>query len=121
TARDVRATFAGGAKAFLKQVGNAMARAFSSESVFTYGLGLIVFALIPYLLLILKISIKGTKTAFAAFIIQIVLALLFAIVGWVATIATLVRNAEQAPEARPDVAPDISAGNTPATEVLSPL
>jgi hypothetical protein len=83
TARDVRATFAGGAKAFLKQVGNAMARAFSSESVFTYGLGLIVFALIPYLLLILKISIKGTKTAFTAFIIQIILALLFAIVGWV--------------------------------------
>jgi hypothetical protein len=104
TARDVRAMFAGGAKAFLKQVGNAMARAFSSESVFIYGLGLIAFALIPYLLLLLKINIKGTKTAFAAFTIQIVLALLFTLVGWVITLATLVR----------------SKGESPAPEIVAP-
>jgi hypothetical protein len=121
TARDLRAIFAGGAKTFFKRIGNVMARALSSDSVFTYGLGLIAFALIPYLLLILKINIKGTKTAFAAFILQVVLALLFALVGWIATIATLVRNAEQAPEAQQDVAPDISTGSTPATQVLSPL
>jgi hypothetical protein len=121
TARDVRVTFAGGARAFFKRLGNAMARAFSSESVFTYGVGLIAFALIPYLLLILKISIKGTKTAFAAFIIQIVLAFLFVLFGWIATIATLVRNGDQAPDEQQSVAPHVSPGNTPSTEVLSPL
>ena len=47
TARDLRATFAGGAKQFLKRIGDALARAFASESVFVYGLGLIFFALIP--------------------------------------------------------------------------
>ncbi|HEY6045148.1 MAG TPA: hypothetical protein VIU65_01015 [Pyrinomonadaceae bacterium] len=120
TTRDMRAMFAGGAKPFFKRIGDAMSRAFSSESVFTYGLGLIAFALIPYLLLILKINIKGTKTAFAAFIVQIVLAFLFVLFGWIATIATLVRNRDQSPEARPSLAPDVSPGNIPSKEVLDP-
>lgn len=120
TARDVRAMFADGAKPFFKRIGDAMARAFSSESVFTYGLGLIAFALIPYLLLILKINIKGTKTAFAAFIFQIVLAFLFVLFGWIATIATLVRNRDESPEARPIIAAGVSPEKTPSPEVLDP-
>jgi hypothetical protein len=97
TARDVRATFAGGAKAFLKRIGNAMARAFSSESVFTYGLGLIAFALIPFALLFVPLTVKGNKTDFMVFVIRLVLAFVFTLVGWVVTLATLVRSKPESP------------------------
>lgn len=121
SACDIRASFAGGPKRIFGTLGKAMTRAFSSDSVFIYGLGLILFALIPYAILSLKINIKGTKTAFAIFITQIALAFLFVLFGWVVTIATLVRNANRAPEARQSVAPGVSPGNTASPEVLSPL
>src|SRR5688500_17147464 len=47
TTRDARASLAGGAKGIFSRVGNSLARAFSSESVFVYGLGLILFVLGP--------------------------------------------------------------------------
>ena len=120
TARDVRATFAGGAKTFLKRIGATLARAFASETVLTYALGLFVFCLIPYAILFLTMTVKGTKTAFAIFIMQVVLAFLFVLLGWVVTIATMVRNANQPAEASEPVAPDVSP-KTPSAEVLSPL
>jgi hypothetical protein len=91
TAQDARAMFAGGAKAFFRRIGNAMARTFSSESVFTYGLGLIAFALIPYALLFVPLTIKGNKTDFTAFIVRLLLAFAFTLCGWVVTLVTLVR------------------------------
>lgn len=98
TARDVRATFAGGVRAFLKRFGGAMARAFSSESVFTYGLGLIAFALIPYALLFMPLTIKGNKTDFTAFIVRLLLVFAFTLCGWVVTLVTLVRSKPESPE-----------------------
>ena len=98
TARDVRATFAGGAKVFLRRIGGALARAFASESVFTYGLGLIAFGLIPYLVLFTPLTVKGTKTDFAVFILRLLLAFVFTLVGWIATLTTLVRSKPEPPE-----------------------
>ncbi|HKP38993.1 MAG TPA: hypothetical protein VJT71_19195 [Pyrinomonadaceae bacterium] len=98
TARDVRAAFAGGARAFFKRIADALARAFASESVFIYGLGLIVFALIPYAILSWKPNIKGTKTDFTVFILQVVLAFAFILFGWIVTLATLVRSRPEPPE-----------------------
>ena len=108
TAREIRATFAGGAKAVLRRIGEALARAFASDSVFTYGLGLIVFALIPYAILSWKPNIKGTKTDFTVFILQVVLAFAFVLFGWIVTLATLVRTSKEIPE------PEVVTTPTPA-------
>jgi hypothetical protein len=121
TTRDARASLAGGAKAIFSRVGNALARAFSSESVFVYGLGLILFVLGPYLILLPRLTFTGTKTAFTLFVVQVIVALLLALIGWVVTLTTLLKNAGTAPEARQSVAPGVSPGNEDPSQVLSPL
>lgn len=88
---DVRASFAGGAKTIFGTIGRALARAFSSESVFVYGLGLILFVLGPYLILLPRLTFTGTKTAFTLFVVQVIVALVLLLIGWVVTIVTLAR------------------------------
>ena len=89
---NVRASFAGGAKTIFGTMGRALARAFSSEAVFVYGLGLILFVLGPYLFLFVPVHVKGTKTDFAIFILRLLLAFIFTFLGWVVTVSTLLRS-----------------------------
>ena len=88
---DVRASFAGGARNVFGTIGRALARAFSSESVFVYGLGLILFVLGPYLILLPRLTFTGTKTAFTLFVVQVIVALVLMLIGWVVTLVTLAR------------------------------
>ncbi|HEY8204018.1 MAG TPA: hypothetical protein VIF81_04760, partial [Pyrinomonadaceae bacterium] len=88
---DVRASFAGGLKTIFGTIGRALARACSSDSVFVYGLGLILFVLGPYLILFVPITVKGTKTDFAVFILRLVLAFVLTLIGWIVTVITLLR------------------------------
>jgi hypothetical protein len=88
---DVRASFAGGLKTIFGTIGRALARAFSSDSVFVYGLGLILFVLGPYLILFVPITVKGTKTDFAIFILRLALAFVLTLIGWIVTVMTLLR------------------------------
>lgn len=88
---DVRASFAGGAKMIFGTIGRALARAFSSESVFVYGLGLILFVLGPYLILLPRLTFTGTKTAFTLFVVQVIVALVLLLIGWIVTLVTLAR------------------------------
>ncbi|HEX5703119.1 MAG TPA: hypothetical protein VFX97_07970 [Pyrinomonadaceae bacterium] len=88
---DVRASLAGGARNVFGTIGRALARAFSSESVFVYGLGLILFVLGPYLVLLPRLTFTGTKTAFTLFVVQVIVALLLMLIGWVVTLVTLAR------------------------------
>ncbi len=103
---DLKTLFAG----FPKRIGGVFARAFSSSSVLTYALGLIVFVAIPYALLFVPVTIKGNKTEFAVFILRLVLVFVFTLVGWVVTVGALARNASRAPEVRQSVAPGVSPG-----------
>jgi hypothetical protein len=91
TARDMRSSFAGGAKPVLQRIGNALARAFQFDSVLTYALGLIIFVLLPYAILFLRIPVKGTKTDFAVFIVRLLFVYLFTLIGWVVTLITLAK------------------------------
>src|SRR5574341_375607 len=118
---EVRASFAGGFKTIFGQIGKTLARAFSSNSVFVYGLGLILFVLGPYLILLPRLSFRGAKTAFAVFILQVVVAFALMLIGWIVTLAALVRNASRAPEARQNVAPGVSPGTPALSESPSPL
>jgi hypothetical protein len=108
---DVRASFAGGAKKIFGTIGGALARAFSSEAVFVYGLGLILFVLGPYLFLFVPLHPKGTKTDFAVFILRLLLAFVFTFIGWVVTVTTLLRS---------NIAAEPVEVNAPATIAESP-
>ncbi len=89
---ELRSLFRDGAKSFCKRIGSALARAFSSNSVLLYGLGLIIFFVLPYVVLVPKFTVRGNKTEFAVFGLRLLLAFLFSLVGWVATLTALART-----------------------------
>lgn len=92
TANDLRNLFSGGSNASLKRIGNVFARAFASDSVLIYALGLLLFVVIPYAALFVRLPARGTKTDFAVFIARLVLAFAFTLIGWVVTLSALART-----------------------------
>ena len=95
------ALFRDGAKSFFKRIGSALARAFSSDSVLIYGLGLIVFFVLPYFILVPTFTVGGNKTEFGVFVLRLLLSFLLSLVGWVTTLTALVR-------AVPGLPPEVS-------------
>jgi hypothetical protein len=91
TRNDLKTLFAGGAKGILKRIGRGCAHAFSSNSVLTYALGLIVFIAIPYALLFVPLTIKGNKTEFAVFVLRLALVFVFTLCGWIVTVGALAK------------------------------
>ena len=89
SAGDLRTLFSGGAEATVKRIGRWLARVFASDSVLIYALGAILFAFIPYTVLFIKISPKGTKTDFAVFIARLLIAFCFSLIGWIVTVTAL--------------------------------
>lgn len=111
---EVRTLFAGGAAPFFKRIGAAFARAFASESVLIYALGLLIFFVIPYAILFVPFNPKGNKTDFAFFVLRLLLTFIFSLIGWVVTISALTRNSLEsspvpAPERSPAVAVEAAA------------
>jgi hypothetical protein len=107
---DLRTLFAGGPEATVKRIGRWLARVFASDSVLMYALGAILFALIPYAVIFVPISPKGTKTDFAVFIARLLIAFGFSLVGWIATVASLSKlNTQTSPVEVPQRAPSATA------------
>jgi hypothetical protein len=77
-----------GPRGVLKNLGQILSRAFATESVLIYALGLIVFALIPYTLLFVHVPLGGTKREFALFTLRLVLVFVFTLFGWVLMLST---------------------------------
>ena len=89
---EFRGLFSEGAKSFFKRIGLAFARAFSSDSVLIYGLGLIIFFVLPYVILVPTFTISGNKREFAVFGLRLLLAFLMSLVGWVSMLTALTRT-----------------------------
>ena len=106
---EIRSLFAGGAGPFFKRIGAALARAFASESVLIYALGLLIFFVIPYAILFVPLNPRGNKTDFAFFVLRLLLSFIFSLIGWVVTISTLTRNSlETSPAGSPDRSPAVA-------------
>jgi hypothetical protein len=97
-----RTLFGDGAKSFFKRIGLTLARAFSTDSVLIYGLGLMIFFVLPYVALVPIFTVNGNKTEFAVFGLRLLLSFLFSLVGWVVTLSALARTV-------PGVPPKVSA------------
>ena len=96
-AHDARTLFSGGAGVIAKRLGRVMSLAFTSSAVFIYAVGLILFALIPYVLLFIHPSAKGTKTDFAVFGFRLLFIFAFTLFGWIVTLTALSRPAKSEP------------------------
>jgi hypothetical protein len=68
-----------------------LVRAFSARSVFTYGVGMIVFALIPYFLITKRTPVASNTLELLIFGARIFLALSLILFGWVMTMTALAR------------------------------
>jgi hypothetical protein len=66
-------------------------RAFSARSVLTYGVGMIVFALIPYFLITKRTPVANNTLELAIFGARILIAFSLMLFGWVMTMTTLAR------------------------------
>lgn len=100
-AHDLRSLFSGGAGSTVKRFGQVMSQAFTSSAVVIYALGLILFALIPYGLLVIHPAPKGTKTDFAVFIVRLLLVFAFTLFGWVVTLSALFKSSTSEREVSP--------------------
>ena len=107
--REFRNLFSEGAKPFFRRIGAALARGFSSEAVLIYGLGLIVFLVLPYLALVPTFNVRGNKTEFVIFGVRLVLAFLFSLVGWVSTLNALTRAVSDLPDEVPAPSVELAA------------
>jgi hypothetical protein len=90
------------AKSIFKRISSALARAFSPDSVLIYGLGLIIFFVLPYVILVPTFTINSNKMEFAVFGLRLLLSFVFSLIGWVLTLTTFAR-------AVPDLPPEVSA------------
>jgi len=89
---NLRTLLGGGLRSLSRRLVGVMARVFATESVVTYTVGLVLFALIPYALLFAAVPASGPRTEFAILIARLALAFVFTLFGWVLTITTLVRE-----------------------------
>ena len=81
-----------GWRSLLKQLGSIISRAFEPRSFLIYSAGLIVFALIPYLLLFVHLPLPGAWKEISIFTVRLALVFAFTLLGWVMTLSTLAQG-----------------------------
>ena len=108
---ELRTLFRDGVKSFFKRAGSALARAFSPDSVLLYGLGLVVFFVLPYVILVPTFTVSGNKREFTVFALRLLLSFVFSLIGWVWTLTAFARTV---PGLLPDVSPPPVAQPTEA-------
>ncbi|MDX6614646.1 MAG: hypothetical protein QOD75_3832 [Blastocatellia bacterium] len=83
----------GGEKtSILRRGRTVLSSAFTPASVFTYTIGLVLFALVPYAILFLQLPLKGARTDFPILIGRLVLVFLTTLCGWVLTVTASAQN-----------------------------
>jgi len=73
----------------IKRIGSIMARAFAPRSVFIYIVGFIVFAVVPYFLLLRTIPSKHAWLELVLFVARLVVVFALTLFGWVITVKAL--------------------------------
>jgi hypothetical protein len=80
-----------GGRAFLSRLGQIFARAFAPRSVVIYMLGLLIFGLLPYVLVFIRIPLPGAWSEMSIFTARLILVFLFILLGWVIMLSTFAK------------------------------
>jgi hypothetical protein len=111
-----------GLVATFKRFHRHIIRAFSARSVFTYGVSMIVFALIPYFLVTKRTPVASNTLELLIFGARIFLAFSLMLFGWVMTLTALARTGDYAATTATTTAPALDEPHThtaPATAATS--
>jgi hypothetical protein len=81
----------GGVGQVFKGIGRVIARALAPRSALIYAVGLVVFAVIPYFLIVPRTPAKNPWVDMTLLGVRLALALLLILVGWVVTLGALSR------------------------------
>jgi hypothetical protein len=98
-----------GVRANLSRLAHLFARAFAPKSVLTYALGLVVFAVLPYVFLFAHVPFKGMRTEIAVFVTRLALTFVCTLFGWVITLSTFAQRGRHRPLASREQQPQESA------------
>lgn len=79
--------------AVVKNFKDVLSKAFAPLSVWIYFLGLLVFALVPFLLLSPQLKIQQSNVVIGFLIFRVIIALLFIFFGWIITVNALSKSA----------------------------
>ncbi|MDQ3755380.1 MAG: hypothetical protein M3371_11695 [Acidobacteriota bacterium] len=75
----------------LRRLGNMPTRAFAPQTILTYAIGMILFALVPYFLLFAPTRVASNWLELTFFSLRLLLAFVFTLFGWTLTMRALAR------------------------------
>ncbi len=78
-----------GLRAIIRHLRETIARAFAPQAVFIFAFGFLIFAVIPYFLLVQTIQIERAWLEFSLLTVRVVISALLILLGWVTTIGAL--------------------------------
>ena len=84
-----------GLKNTFKRSHRVLARAFAPQSVIIYLIGFVVFAVIPYFLIVSRTPASNAWLDVGLLLARLLLAALFSLVGWVVTVGALANRNEE--------------------------
>ena len=84
-----------GLKQTLKQSARIVGRAFAPQSVITYSIGFVFFAVVPYFLIVTKTPVNSAWLDAGLLVARLLLAVLFSLIGWIVTVGALWRPGEE--------------------------
>lgn len=83
------ATSAGGFSSLFGSLKNVLLKTLSPQSMLIYGLGFLIFAVAPYLLIAKTISVERAWLEFSLLVLRLAIAALLILLGWVTTVGAL--------------------------------
>lgn len=89
------ATARDGLKQTFKRSAQIVGRAFAPDSVVTYAIGFVFFAVAPYFLIVTKTPVNSAWLDAGLLVARLLLAALFSLIGWIVTVGALWRPGEE--------------------------
>ncbi|HEU5133290.1 MAG TPA: hypothetical protein VFT26_14345, partial [Pyrinomonadaceae bacterium] len=83
------ATTKSGLRPLLKGMRSVIGKTFAPQSVFVYGCGFLMFAVIPYLLLVMGPSIERPWVELSVLTLRLAISALLILLGWVTTVGAM--------------------------------
>jgi hypothetical protein len=84
-----------GLKSTFKRSLRVLARAFAPQSVVIYLIGFVIFAVIPYFLIVSKTPVNNAWLDVGLLLARLLLAAVFSLVGWIVTVGALANRVEE--------------------------
>jgi len=97
TGRELLSFFRGGARVVGSRWGGIVGRAFAPGSVIIYALGLILFAVLPYVGLFVHKPAKGAWTDIVILSVRLAIVLALVFIGWAATLTAFAKRDTERP------------------------